>query len=111
MSKKHKKQRHQDHGRTKSVMNPTAARCRYQDQNAESLIDSYEILAANGTAGESLPCRGGIQMRRRRNKSVTMPRPKKASVEGSGTGVILISPNTAVPLFALLGFPLVWIWK
>jgi hypothetical protein len=42
MNKKHKKQRHQDQGRTKSVMNPIAARFRYQDQNAESLIDSYK---------------------------------------------------------------------
>ena len=42
MSKKNKKQSHQIQGRTKSAMNPPAARFRYQDQNAESLIDSYE---------------------------------------------------------------------
>jgi hypothetical protein len=42
MSKKNKKQHHQDHGRTKSVMNPPVTSCRYQDQNVESLIDSYE---------------------------------------------------------------------
>ena len=58
-------------------------------------------------------CRGEIQMRRRRGTtapSVTMPRPKKVSVEGSGTLMILISPKRAVPpLLRLLGS--VWIWR
>jgi hypothetical protein len=41
--------------------------------------------------------RGGIQMRRRRNKSGTMPRPKRASVAGSGTFEMLMSLQTACP--------------
>src|ERR1035437_6680420 len=80
----------------------------------ESLIDSYEILIANSTAGESLPCRGILnQMRRRRDTtapSATMPMLRRANVEGSGTDVIVIAEKVAVPLlFGWLGsFP---IWK
>ena len=48
-------------------------------------------------------------MRRRRNKSGTMPKPKRASVAGSGTGVILISEKTAAPeLLGSLGFCGIW---
>ena len=68
---------------------------------AESLIDSYEILAANSTAGERA-CRAGMeyQMRRRRDTtapSVTMPMLRRTNVEGSGTDDILIFPKAADP--------------
>jgi hypothetical protein len=88
--------------------------CPPNPSKAESLIDSYEILIANSTAGESLPCREILnQMRRRRDTTAptaTMPMLRRANVEGSGTDVIVIAEKVAVPLlFGWLGsFP---IWK
>src|ERR1035437_2287073 len=67
---------------------------------AKSLINSYEILSTNSTAGESLPCRVGYQRRRRRDTtapSVTMPMLRRASVEGSGTDDIPIFWKFADP--------------
>jgi hypothetical protein len=40
-----------------------------------------------------------------------MPMLRRANVEGSGMGVIVIAEKTAVPELGLRGFPVVWIWK